>query len=188
MYTCRARRRSAVGVGPLQRRNSSMRAVEASPVFFGSCTAGLSRITRPAAVSAAWRPTSTRSSRELAPRRLLSWTSAPSFSPAAANPGALVFSALRTACVFPLVGVPPMLPCTVGANEAGSLVTSTCSGLFAPRYFQAPRHSPRKACAAMTVRASPSSRHPAQGSPRAPGLHEILYEPQPKTSPAPPGR
>ena len=47
---------------------------------------------------------------------------------------------------------------------------------------------PRKACPTKTVRASSGSRRHAQGSPRAQGLHETLYEPQRQTTLALPSR
>mmetsp|Transcript_97636 Transcript_97636/g.226399 ORF Transcript_97636/g.226399 Transcript_97636/m.226399 type:complete len:222 (+) Transcript_97636:202-867(+) len=107
--TCSSRRRTAVGTGPLQLRILSRRARLASPALAGNCTGGLSGFTSSAVVSAACRPKTTRSRRELAPRRFAPCTDAQPDSPAARSPGTMVFSASFTTCVFQLVGMPPML-------------------------------------------------------------------------------
>mmetsp|Transcript_18551 Transcript_18551/g.47703 ORF Transcript_18551/g.47703 Transcript_18551/m.47703 type:complete len:222 (+) Transcript_18551:425-1090(+) len=109
IVTCSSRRSSAVGIGPLALRILSRRAMESSPAFLGSATGGLFGFTSSAVVSAAWRPKTTRSSRELAPRRFAPCTEAEAASPAARRPGTItLLSSLRT-CVFQFVGMPPML-------------------------------------------------------------------------------
>mmetsp|Transcript_58839 Transcript_58839/g.167457 ORF Transcript_58839/g.167457 Transcript_58839/m.167457 type:complete len:222 (+) Transcript_58839:348-1013(+) len=109
MLTCSLVRSTAVGIGPLQLRILSMRAIVASPALPGSLTGALFGLTSSAVVSAAWRPKTTRSSSEFAPRRFAPCTEAEPASPAARRPGTMVLHSPRSTWVFQFVGTPPML-------------------------------------------------------------------------------
>merc|ERR1712194_518055 len=99
----------AVGKGPVAWRILSILAMESSPALAGNLTAGLLGFTRSAVVSAACLPKTTKSSKELAPKRLAPCTEALPASPAASRPGTITLVASFTTCVFQFVGMPPML-------------------------------------------------------------------------------
>mmetsp|Transcript_112055 Transcript_112055/g.167742 ORF Transcript_112055/g.167742 Transcript_112055/m.167742 type:complete len:231 (-) Transcript_112055:1047-1739(-) len=112
MIFCILRRTSAVDVEPLAQRRASRLAIDCSPALGGRSGRVWPGLEVLLMCSATARPNTTRSRRELAPRRLAPWTEAHAASPQAMRPGMMTSLPLESVVTLsPVwrVGQPPML-------------------------------------------------------------------------------